>query len=89
MNNQFKIHNGDRLNILKTFEDNSIDNICTDPPYGYNFMGKNKLKKRGFSLVETIFASAIIIFILGAFTVIYANFSKFYIENPFKKLPRS
>ena len=41
MNNQFKIHNGDSLNILKTFEDNSIDNICTDPPYGYNFMGKN------------------------------------------------
>jgi len=41
MNNQFKIHNGDSLNVLKTIESNSIDNICTDPPYGYNFMGKN------------------------------------------------
>jgi site-specific DNA-methyltransferase (adenine-specific) len=41
MKNQFKIHNGDSLELIKTLEDNSIDNICTDPPYGYNFMGKN------------------------------------------------
>jgi predicted methyltransferase len=24
---------GDNLQILKTFEDSSIDSICTDPPY--------------------------------------------------------
>ncbi len=35
-----KIINGDSLAILRTIEDNSIDSICTDPPYGINFMGK-------------------------------------------------
>ena len=36
-----QIVNGDSLNILKEFPDNSVDLICTDPPYGYNFMGKD------------------------------------------------
>jgi DNA modification methylase len=31
---------GDCIDILKTLEDNSIDAICTDPPYGLSFMGK-------------------------------------------------
>ena len=31
---------GDCLNVLKTFDDNSIDSIVTDPPYGLSFMGK-------------------------------------------------
>ena len=34
------IENGDSLEVLKGLEDNSIDFICTDPPYGYSFMGK-------------------------------------------------
>lgn len=34
------IYNGDCLNILKEFEDNSIDSIITDPPYGISFMNK-------------------------------------------------
>lgn len=34
--------------------------------------------KRGFSIIELIFVSAILIFVLGAFAVLYANFSKFY-----------
>ena len=29
-----KIYHGNNLDILKTFEDNSIDSIVTDPPYG-------------------------------------------------------
>jgi site-specific DNA-methyltransferase (adenine-specific) len=29
-----KIYQGNNLDILKTFEDNSIDSIVTDPPYG-------------------------------------------------------
>ena len=35
-----KLLTGDSAIKLKLIEDNSIDNISTDPPYGYNFMGK-------------------------------------------------
>ncbi|WP_241612981.1 DNA-methyltransferase [Rosenbergiella epipactidis] len=38
MRNQFTLHNGDCLEVLKTFADNSIDSIVTDPPYGISFM---------------------------------------------------
>ena len=31
---------GDSLEVLKTFDDHSIDSIVTDPPYGISFMGK-------------------------------------------------
>ena len=31
---------GDCLDNLKTLEDNSVDSIVTDPPYGLSFMGK-------------------------------------------------
>ena len=31
---------GDCIDILKTLEDNSVDSIVTDPPYGLSFMGK-------------------------------------------------
>ena len=29
----FSLHHGDSLDVLKTFEDNSVDSIVTDPPY--------------------------------------------------------
>jgi len=32
--------NGDSVEELKKLDDNSIDLIVTDPPYGYSFMGK-------------------------------------------------
>jgi DNA modification methylase len=32
---------GDCLEVMKTFPDESVDCIATDPPYGYSFMGKN------------------------------------------------
>ena len=35
-----KLLNGDCLEVLKTLEDNSVDSIVTDPPYGLSFMGK-------------------------------------------------
>jgi len=35
-----KIINGDSLKELKTLEENSIDAVVTDPPYGLKFMGK-------------------------------------------------
>ena len=35
-----KVINGDCLQVMKTMENNSIDFICCDPPYGLKFMGK-------------------------------------------------
>jgi len=35
-----KIICGDSLEVLKTLEENSVDSICCDPPYGLSFMGK-------------------------------------------------
>ena len=32
---------GDSVKELKNFDDNSVDLLCTDPPYGYGFMGKH------------------------------------------------
>ncbi len=37
---ELKLLNGDCLDKLKELEDNSIDSIVTDPPYGLSFMGK-------------------------------------------------
>ena len=36
-----KCYNNDCLDGLKELEDNSVDLITTDPPYGYGFMSKN------------------------------------------------
>ncbi|HBO5822904.1 TPA: site-specific DNA-methyltransferase [Pseudomonas aeruginosa] len=35
----YRLHLGDCLQVLKTFPDNSVDSIVTDPPYGLSFMG--------------------------------------------------
>ena len=37
---EYKLILGDCLHKLKELEDNSIDSIVTDPPYGISFMGK-------------------------------------------------
>lgn len=37
----YKIIQGDNRDILKTIDDNSIDAIVTDPPYGIDFLGKD------------------------------------------------
>ncbi len=36
-----KIIQGDALQELKKMEDNSVDSVVTDPPYGWSFMGKS------------------------------------------------
>ncbi len=36
-----KIIQGDCIQIMKTLDENSIDAIITDPPYGLEFMGKD------------------------------------------------
>ena len=40
MNSRFTLHHGDNREVLKTFEDNSVDSIVCDPPYELGFMGK-------------------------------------------------
>ena len=37
---EYKLYNADCLDKLKELEDNSVDSIITDPPYGLNFMNK-------------------------------------------------
>lgn len=37
---QYQLLHGDCLDKLKELEDNSVDAIVTDPPYGLSFMGK-------------------------------------------------
>lgn len=34
------LRNGDCLEVLKSFDDNHVDSIVTDPPYGLSFMGR-------------------------------------------------
>ena len=36
-----KLYNGNSAEELKKLDSNSVDLICTDPPYGYDFMGKD------------------------------------------------
>jgi site-specific DNA-methyltransferase (adenine-specific) len=33
------LYNGDSAEVLKQLKDNSVDFLCTDPPYGIQFMG--------------------------------------------------
>jgi site-specific DNA-methyltransferase (adenine-specific) len=37
---RYQLYHGNCLDVLKEMPDNSIDAICTDPPYGLAFMGK-------------------------------------------------
>jgi len=39
-NDNYQLHSGDCLELLATLQDNSVDSIVTDPPYGLSFMGK-------------------------------------------------
>ena len=37
----FKLYNGNMLDVLSEIEPNSVDSIVTDPPYELGFMGKS------------------------------------------------
>ena len=39
--NQIALYNADCLDVLKELPNQSIDLLCTDPPYGIGFMGKD------------------------------------------------
>ena len=41
MNIEQHLFNGDSAEVLKGLQDNSVDLMATDPPYGLSFMGKN------------------------------------------------
>ena len=36
---EIRLIHGDCLDVLRTLPDASVDSVCTDPPYGYRFMG--------------------------------------------------
>jgi len=38
---EYNLYNGNCLDVMKTMEDNSVDSIVTDPPYGLSFMNKH------------------------------------------------
>lgn len=38
--NNYKLFQGDMLDLLEAIDENSIDAVITDPPYELNFMGK-------------------------------------------------
>jgi site-specific DNA-methyltransferase (adenine-specific) len=40
MNNETQMFCGDSAEELLKINDNSVDMLCSDPPYGYSFMGK-------------------------------------------------
>ena len=40
MNNETQMFCGDSAEELLKIKDNSVDMLCTDPPYGYSFMNK-------------------------------------------------
>lgn len=43
----WQIINGNNIDVLKTYEDNTFDSIITDPPYGIEFLGKEWDKNTG------------------------------------------
>ena len=47
-----KIICGDCVEVMKSIDENSIDSICCDPPYGIAFMGKDWDKENSFDLDE-------------------------------------
>ena len=46
-----KLIQGDCLEVMTELEENSVDTIITDPPYGLEFMGKD-WDKLGLSLIH-------------------------------------
>ena len=37
----YRVIQGNNIEVLKTFPDNSVDSVVTDPPYGIDFLGKD------------------------------------------------
>ena len=42
-----KVYHGDCMEVIRTFPDNWIDTMITDPPAGIGFMGKEWDKNKG------------------------------------------
>lgn len=40
------IHQGDCLDVLKTFPDNSVDSVVTDPPYGIDYQSARRTAEK-------------------------------------------
>lgn len=53
MYEHYTLHHGDNRKVLKSFADNSMDSIVTDPPYELGFMGK-KWDSTGIAYDQTL-----------------------------------
>jgi len=47
-----KIYNGDCLEVMKDIQDNSIDMILTEPPYGINYQSNMRVVSEKFKKIE-------------------------------------
>ena len=63
---------GDCLEVIKDFDDNSIDTIITDPPYNLHFMGKD-WDKSGVSLQAETWKSLLRVAKPGAFLLCFGG----------------
>ena len=44
-----RLHHGDCLDVMAGMDENSVDTIVTDPPYGLEFMGKEWDRFSGYT----------------------------------------
>ena len=68
----YKIINGNSLEVLDTFEENSIDAIITDPPYELGFMGK-KWDKSGIAYNVELWKKALRVLKAGGFLLAFGG----------------
>jgi site-specific DNA-methyltransferase (adenine-specific) len=73
----WKIHQGDCLEVLRGFDDNSIDSMVTDPPAGISFMAKGWDSDKGgrdkwIAWLAEIMAEALRVLRPGAHALVWA-----------------
>lgn len=77
MGSNINVQHGDSLELLRQFEDNSVDAIITDPPAGIGFMGEAWDKDKGGRLrwvewLSTIMEGAIRVLKPGGYALVWA-----------------
>jgi len=70
LKNFYRLIRGDCLKVLPSLEDNSVDCVVTDPPYGINFMGKDWDKalppKKAFEEVFRVLKPGALAFVMSS-----------------------
>ena len=76
-NKPYKIINGNSLEVLDTFEENSIDAIITDPPYELGFMGKG-WDKSGIAYNVELWKKALRVLKCGGYLLAFGGSRTFH-----------